>query len=249
MVIILVLIGFCIGSFLSVIVSRLDRRDGILLGHSECPKCSRQLRWYDLIPIVSYLILKGHCRYCGRKISSLYPLVEFLTALFFLLLYMVNPSQMLYLVIFNLVIISILLSLAFFDYLYFIIPDKIILPAGAGVLIFDFFVRKSEFPSYLLTALVLSGFFAILYLMSRGRWVGLGDVKLLLLIGLVLGYPLALISLTLSIWIAAIVGLSLVTVGRATRKTALPFGAFLSIVTILIIIYQNEIQRITNQIF
>ena len=88
-----------------------------------------------------------------------------------------------------------------------------------------------------------------MYLSSKGRWVGLGDAKLLFLIGLVLGYPLGFLALMLSVWIAALVGIGLMLSGRATRKTALPFGSFLAGVSILIIIFQHEIQKITNQFF
>ena len=95
----------------------------------------------------------------------------------------------------------------------------------------------------------MSGIFAIMYLSSKGKWVGLGDAKLLFLIGLVLGYPLGFFALMLSVWIAALFGIGLIMLGKASRKTALPFGSFLAGVSIFIIIFQNELQKIAVRFF
>ncbi len=97
--------------------------------------------------------------------------------------------------------------------------------------------------SLLLSALVLGGIFAIIHIVSSGKWAGFGDAKLLFLIGLVLGYPLGFLSMLFSIWTAAAVGIVLMLLGKADRKTALPFGSFLAGISILIIIFQHEIQK------
>ena len=139
-----------------------------------------------------------------------------------------------------LIIIS-FVALIFFDYLFFLIPEKIILPLTIIAVLFNYFFRRSEFITLLLSALIMGGIFAIIYIVSNGKWVGFGDAKLLFLIGLVLGYPLGFLSMIISVWIAALVGIVLMLSGKANRKTALPFGSFLAGVSILIIVFQNEI--------
>lgn len=219
------------------------------MGRSECPKCSKRLKWHDLFPVASYLFLKSRCRYCKEMISPIYPVVEILTALSFLGFYFIQKPESLAFSLFYLLVLASLTVLIFFDYLYFLIPDKIIFPLVPIILLFDFFFRRTQFNSLLLSALTLGGAFAIIHLVSRGQWMGLGDAKLMFLIGLVLGYPLGFIAMTLSIWSAALVGMILVASGKATRKTALPFGTFLAGVAIIIIIFQNEIQKIANPFF
>ena len=238
------LIGLCIGSFLNVVIFRLDKKGGLLTGRSECPKCLKQLKWYDLFPVLSYIFLRGKCRSCKNMISPVYPLTELITAFCFSLFYVVYKPVFETGDFFYLLIIVSFVALIFFDYLYFLIPDKIILPLIVIAVLFNYFFRRPEFMALLLSALILGGIFAILYIVSGGKWVGFGDAKLLFLIGLVLGYPLGFLSLLLSVWMAALVGIGLMALGRATRKTALPFGSFLAGVSILIIIFQNEIQKI-----
>ncbi|MDO8658700.1 MAG: prepilin peptidase [Candidatus Levybacteria bacterium] len=247
--VLILIIGLSIGSFLNVLIFRLDKRGGILTGRSECPKCGKQLKWYDLFPVVSYVFLARKCRYCKTDISFVYPLVEFLTGLSFVAIYISFTNQTLSLTmgLFYVLIISVFISIILFDYLYFLIPDKIILPTITITILFNYFFRQPEFMTLLLSALTLSGIFAIMYLVSKGEWVGLGDAKLLFLIGLVLGYPLGFLSMIFSVWIAALVGIGLMISGRANRKTALPFGSFLAGISILIIIFQNEIQKIVQQ--
>jgi len=243
------LVGLSVGSFLNVVIFRLDKKGGLLTGRSECPKCLKQLKWYDLFPVLSYVFLRGRCRNCKDKISSVYPLTELVTA-FCLSLFYLSPKQGLGAVdiYYSLIIVS-FVALIFFDYLYFLIPDKIILPLTIVAILFNYFFRRPEFTTLLLSALILAGIFAIIYVASSGKWLGFGDVKLLFLIGLVLGYPLGFVSLVLSVWLAALVGIGLMMSGKANRKTALPFGSFLAGVSILIIIFQNEIQKITRYFF
>lgn len=238
------LIGLCIGSFLNVIIFRLNKKAGAFTGRSECPKCGKQLKWYDLFPVLSYIFLRRRCRNCKSKISFVYPLTELLTAFFILLFYVFYKPVFGVADFFYLLIIVSFVVLIFFDYLYLLLPDKIILPLIILTILFNYLFRRSEFTSLLLSALVLGGIFAIIHIVSNGKWVGLGDAKLLFLIGLVFGYVLGLWVLMLSVWIAALVGIGLIILGKANRKTALPFGSFLAGVSILIIIFQNEVQKL-----
>lgn len=237
------LIGLSLGSFLSVVIIRLSKQEkGIVSGRSRCPNCNHQLAWYDLIPLLSYLLVRGSCRYCNKKISIVYPVIELSTAValvlyFYHLNYTFNfstVSQVIFLLIF--------ISIIFSDFLYFIIPDEIIIPAIGLALLYGIFFKRGELPSLLITGLVLGGIFAIIFIVSHGKWVGFGDVKLLMLIGLLFGYPLGFLVLLISIWLGALWGIGLMVLKRATMKTALPFGIFLSIVSIIFIILKNEIQ-------
>ena len=205
--------------------------------------------WYDLVPVLSYIFLKGKCRNCKNKISPVYPLVELVTAFCISLFYLFYKPVFGVGDFYYLLIIVSFVALIFFDYLYLLLPDKIILPLIVIAILFNYFFRRPEFAALLLSALVLGGIFAIIHLVSSGEWVWVGDAKLLFLVGLVLGYPLGFLAMILSVWTAALVGIGLMLSGRANRKTALPFGSFLAGVSILIIIFQNEIQKITNQFF
>jgi len=242
---IILIIGLSVGSFLNVVIFRLDKRGGILTGRSECRSCKNVLKWYDLIPIFSFLILWGRCRYCKKNISRIYPFVEIITAISFWAYFYFRGFTAGS--IYDLVLISALIVLMFFDLLYFIIPDKIIFPLIVLALVYNF--RMPDFENHLSTALILAAIFAIMHMVSRGHWMGLGDAKLVFLIGVVFGYPLGILSVLLSVWTAALIGMGLVVARKATLKTALPLGTFLASSSIIFIIFQNELQKIFRIFF
>ena len=217
------LVGLSVGSFINVPLFRFSEKEGVATGRSKCISCKEQLNWYDLFPVLSYLILKTRCRNCNEKISPLYPIIELATAFSFLFFYLNNSSGSIILILFYLALIAIFVALTFFDLLYFTLPDKIILVSTMVVLAFYLITKQVNFLNFILSGLTLGCFFAIINLVSKGRWVGLGDAKLLFLIGLTLGYPLSFV--------------------------VLPFGSFLSIISILVIIFKNELQKFTAQFF
>ena len=141
--------------------------------------------------------------------------------------------------LYGLVLVFLFLVLFFFDYRYYIIPDKILIVIAVFTLVYSKLFTPESIPNLLITGLVAASFFAIIYLVSKGRWMGFGDVKLAFVIGLVLGYPRALVSILLSIWAGALWGIGLMLLGKATIKSALPFGSFMAVVTILLIIFKN----------
>ena len=247
------LFGLSVGSFLNVVICRLETKEPIISGRSHCPKCRTVLKWFDLIPLASFLIQKGKCRYCGKKISWQYPAVETTTGLLFLLIFNFQFSIFKQFSIFNfqtiyyLIIVSFLIIIFVYDLKHYLIPDKIVYPAIiiAGIFNFQFsiFNQFSIFKFSILSALGASLFFLSLVLISKGKWMGLGDVKLAGLMGLVLGWPNILFGLFLAFLSGALVGIGLIIVGKKTIKSQIPFGPFLAGSTILIIIFG---QYLTN---
>jgi len=231
-------LGLCFGSFLSVIVFRLDQKGGILVGRSECPQCLTRLEWYDLIPLFSFFYLGGKCRYCKTKIPKIYVAMELVVAGSFVAYTFFNgflsPSSF-----YELTIIFILLALAFSDYIFYILPDKLIITGLLVTLIYFFSTGLEMIVGPLLTGLSLGSFFAILYVISQGKWLGFGDAKLAFLIGFVLGYPLGVWAVIVSIWVGALWGIGLILASRANLKTALPFGTFMAGIAVIFIILQK----------
>lgn len=216
-----------------------------MTGRSQCRFCHHQLAWYDLVPVFSFVALRGHCRYCKTPIHLRYPIVEISMALtltsFF---WFTNPSFGLDSTI-QIFALLILVSLFFFDLFYLILPDVLIFPAIAVYAIYDLLKMGDSFP-YFMTALLIAGFFAILYGVSGGKKLGFGDVKLTILLGLMLGYPLGFVATIGGVWLAAIFSLSLLLLGRAKRTDPIPLGSFLVFSTIICIIFYNEILPITT---
>ena len=175
------LLGLCFGSFLNVVIYRMPRGESIVTGRSHCTLCGHVIAWYDLIPLVSYLMLGGKCRHCKAAISRRYPLVECLTAGLFLALYLHfgwHPILLKYLFL-----AALLVAVSFIDLEHFIIPNRLVL---AGVIFgigFGFFIHDISLWSALLGAVSTAGFLLLVALISRGG-MGLGDVKLAVVTGL-----------------------------------------------------------------
>ncbi len=241
--------GLAVGSFLNVVICRLRTKEKILLSRSRCPQCGVVLKWYELIPVFSFLIQKGKCCYCHKKISWQYPLVEISTGLLFLLI--VNKFGLGLPITYYLLLITCFLIIIFvYDLKHYIIPDRIVFPA-IGIALVNLGVRLPLWESYsqiysqiynsFLSAILASGFFLSLVLISRGKWMGLGDVKLTFLMGLILGWPNILLALFLSFLSGAIIGIFLIVFGQKGLKSQIPFGPFLSGATLLVLLYGNLI--------
>lgn len=227
--------GLVYGSFLNVIILRFDDWQSIVRGRSQCPNCQAQLRWYDLIPIVSYLTLKGRCRYCSRPISWQYPLVELATGLLLAGGYWLIFShgaislvwQVAAFISFTLALGS-LVAMFVHDLKEMMIPDFFayifLLFAGLFSLIY---YQNPLFSIY--GALI--GFLPIAALVypSRGKWMGEGDLKLAAGLGLLAGYPHAIVFIALAFLIGGLYGAILLLTRQAKFGTAVPFGPFLII--------------------
>jgi len=217
-------VGVCFGSFVNCVVYRLNHNLSPLRGRSICPKCKHQLAWSDNIPLLSFALLKGKCRYCHSPISWQYPIVELTAGTLALLIF--NLQFPIYKLIFNLLIMYCLLAIFVSDLRYMTIPDKVVYPAIFLSLLYSlFFIRDSVF---LISGLGTAGFFYFLVLVTKGRGMGLGDVKLAGLMGLILGWPKIAVALFLAFLTGAVVGVILILLGKKRFGEHIPFGPFLA---------------------
>jgi len=243
--------GLAVGSFLNCIIYRLKVDKSFLEGRSYCPKCEHILGWKDLIPIFSFLILKGKCRYCHERISWQYPLVEIATGLLFLLIFNFQFSifnfQSLLVTSYWLLVACFLIIIFVYDFKHYLIPDKIIYPAITIAFLYNIFysyfiLHTSDFIFHtLFAALGAAAFFLLIVLFSKGKWMGIGDVKLAFFMGLFLGFPNILIALFLAFLVGAIIGLGLIALGKKTLKSEVPFGPFLVIGTFIALFWGDKL--------
>lgn len=237
------ILGTLVGSFLNVVVIRSETRESIFKGRSSCPYCKKKLNWFELIPILSFLIQKGKCKGCKKRISIQYPLVEFFTGLIFVLIAAYGLDFTLYglINIVFLIIFSCFLIIIFtYDLKHYLVPDKIIYPAIVITLIYDIYISLmvgdwSLLSSSIIAALIAAGFFLFLILISKGKWMGMGDLKIGILIGLFFGLPQFFIVLFLAFLIGAIVSIILLVLKKKTLKSEIPFGPFLSGATFIVL--------------
>lgn len=250
MVIIFLLFGLIIGSFINAVVYRLNAVES-LMERSHCPHCKKTVRWFDNLPLLSFILLSAKCRDCGEKISWQYPVVEALTGIVFALIgnYFFNPfdAYSFALTAYYLVIFSILMIIFVYDFKYMEIP-MLILWIGVGVSLAYFVysdwqtfssaasVLELKTISGLVGGLVASGFFWSLAAYSKETWMGYGDVYLGILVGLVVGWPNVVVALMLSFTIGALISVGLIAVSKKTMKSQVPFAPFLITGTFLVII-------------
>jgi prepilin signal peptidase PulO-like enzyme (type II secretory pathway) len=224
--ILIFIIGLALGSFVNALVYRLYQGQPIILSRSGCPHCRHKLASKDLVPLFSFIILGGRCRYCKKKISFQYPLTELATAIVFVLVYWVLRPDIA--AIAGSWIIAIFLVIIFlYDLKYYLILDRIALSAIVFALGFNLWCGVS-FWNLLLAMIAGGGFFLVLYLISRGRWIGGGDLRLGVFAGAILGWPGVMLSIFLGYIFGALVATPLLLTGKKSFGSKLPFGTFLS---------------------
>ncbi len=247
------ILGAIIGSFLNVVILRMNTGRG-LNGRSGCLSCNKQLHWHELIPVVSFFALKTRCAGCKSKVSWQYPLVEISTALIFFGVFLKQlpiienvPVLGIIQLIFYLIIWSILVVIFVYDLRHTIIPNSLVYVFSSLAFVltlitipYDFWLK---FPYYFD---VFAGFiffipFFLLWFFSGGRWIGLGDGKLAIGIGFLLGFVSGLSAIILAFWIGAIYAILLMLVSRLnikghniTIKSEIPFAPFLIIGTLIL---------------
>ncbi|HVZ11082.1 MAG TPA: prepilin peptidase [Candidatus Paceibacterota bacterium] len=218
--------GAIYGSFLNALLWRLPTGRS-MNGRSECPNCHHTLGWLDLFPIASYAFLGGRCRYCRHSINPRYLYIELAAGLLGTgIVFFHIPGTPVFLAL-QIIVAFALLALTVFDLLYMILPDAIILPTVLIISAYHILYTPAV-AEFFLTGLLIGSFFAILHLVSRGTWIGFGDAKLGFLIGLMFGYPLGVLVVIGGIWIGAAWALALLAARKASMKTSLPLGTFLT---------------------
>ncbi|NTW22352.1 prepilin peptidase [Candidatus Falkowbacteria bacterium] len=239
--------GLIIGSFLNCLIWRLHK-DETVLGRSYCPHCRHQLAWYDNVPILSYVALKGKCRYCGKSISWQYPAVELVTGLLFLGSFIFNLQAAPALdqlfavrVLRDWLVVSVMVIIFIYDLRWYLILDKVTFPAMAAVAIFNLVAEFGaggsgqvlSWRNWVISGIIGGSFFLLQFIATKGRGIGGGDLRLGLLMGLILGWQGLIVAFFAAYFSGSIVGLSLIAAGKKQWGSKLPFGVFLAPATIV----------------
>lgn len=268
---IIFILGSAIGSFISVVIYRLQaKKKGIINGHSMCPACKKKLKWRHLVPIFSWIFLRGKCAYCNKRISVHYFLLEILTGALFLVSFLhwnflvstpsiINPEFLNYSIdltilatlSFYLVEFSFLIAIFFFDLMHKEIPDQLSIPAIfiaiAGIISLSPIMQTGV--DMLIGGGIIFLFFFLQYIISKGTWIGGGDLRLGALMGILLswttgsfsGWLVGILGLVIAYLIGGLVSVILIIAKKLHHKSTIPFGPFLVIGAITAIFFGQEI--------
>lgn len=273
MILIFFAAGLIVGSFLGAANWRLKTAEDIVWKRSHCPKCGHGIRWYDNVPLLSFIVLHGRCRDCRKYISWEYPLIELMTGILFAGVAarffgasflgitgiaagafsrnaVVDMSFLLFAVCY-------LVLIFWHDYDYMLIPDAVVYPAMIVTIFYQVYkyVQSplgftnvgSPLTGSLVAAFGAALFFAALIWMSKGKWIGGGDVKLGFLAGLIVGWPKILFVFFLTYFIGAVVSLALIVLKRKTWKSRIPFAPFVVTAVLIILFFSGQIQFWANR--
>jgi leader peptidase (prepilin peptidase)/N-methyltransferase len=240
------ILGAAIGSFLNVCIFRMPAETSIIKPGSRCPHCLKPLHFYDNIPLISFIILRGKCRDCGGKISWRYPLVELLTAVLAVILFLKFGLTLNFFVFF--IFVSVLIVITFIDLDHQIIPDVLTLPGIPLFFLAAVFLVRIPWREALLGLLIGGGVLlaiALVYeLIAKREGMGGGDIKLLAMIGGFLGWKSLLFILLFSSLFGAIVGFTLIIIKKQDMKYAVPFGPFLAAAVVAYIFWGEGFTRL-----
>ena len=238
----LIALGLAVGSFLTVCIHRLPRGESVVTPRSHCPACGRPLAWRDNVPLVGYLLRRGRCRACSAPISALYPAVELITPLLFLVLYRdlgwqpLLPARM--------VFACAMLVLGVVDLRHRILPNVITLPGTVLGLLLSVGLEPGPVDA-LAGAAVGAGILLVVagvyYRVRRVEGLGMGDVKMLAMIGAFLGWQAALLTLLMASLAGSLAGLAVVAAGRGDARYPLPLGSFLALAAFAATIVGDEL--------
>lgn len=255
---IIFVLGAVVGSFLNVVILRLKSGEKISGWRSHCPHCRHDLSPWDMIPIISFFLRRGQCRYCRKNISWQYPLVELAATLLFVCFFWINLArfncintwaclfpladnwQLIAALIRDWVFASVLLVIFVYDLRWYLILDRVTVPAMIFAVLANLIIGYS-WVGLAVGALIGGGFFWLQYVISSGKWIGGGDLRLGALIGLMVGWPNVLAALFIAYLIGAVFALYLVAGGKKKMKSPLPFGTFLAIATVIVMIWGEVI--------
>lgn len=241
---ILLVTGASLGSFLGVIIERLPTGKDFFHSRSICTSCRRTLAPLDLIPIISFVAFRGKCRICHAKIPLRLLFLEVLSGFILVALSVMFllTTQNVPLFVFSLIVTFALLVILFIDIDHMIIPDEILVVLGITTLLYLIIFNRGVLIEHIISGLIAFGVFLLLFLVTRGRGIGFGDVKFAAIIGLICGYPGTILAFYIAFVVGAVVALLLiVTKKKKIRGDTIPFGPFLVIGTILAFFFADTI--------
>jgi leader peptidase (prepilin peptidase)/N-methyltransferase len=245
------LFGSIIGSFLNVLTMRLPEEETIQ-GHSHCNNCHHQLRPWDLVPLFSYILLRGKCRYCKKPFSRRYLYMEVITGLLFALCFarLFPGTTYEFFLLFKYFIISAILLVVFMiDFEHSLILDNVVIFSAITLFFYNFGLDWFGHVSWInsltlngsIAALGLFLFFGALHHFSKGRWMGFGDVKFSFVLGLITVFPVIIVNIFLSFLIGSVVGIILLIGRTKNLRSEIPFGTFLAVSTMICLLYGPEL--------
>ena len=254
---IIFILGLAFGSFLNCLVYRLACRKTVL-GRSFCPKCKKKIAWFDNIPLISFILLRGKGRKCKQKISFQYPLVELIMGLLFILpvwrfylttgnFLFLNDSSFYLLLVRDWIIYFTLVFTFVYDLKYLKIEDIVLLPTTGLIFLLSLFIRSDlsvllTVGQMLLAVLIGIGFFGLQYLLTKGKGIGLGDLRIGVFMGVALGNWVNIcLALVISYIIGALISLFLIAFKKKQIKSQVPLGPFLVIGTFIILMFGQQI--------
>lgn len=230
LVVLLFILGAAFGSFLNVVADRSVKGLSIL-GRSSCDFCKRKLTSLDLIPVLGFFLLGGRCRYCRRRLSWQYPIVEMITGFLFVLVFLfltISNQFNLMSIVYYLILVCVMVVVGIIDYKFYLIPTSFIFAASLLSLFYNYSALGSlGFIDHVIGAFAAAIFFGIIVLVTLGRGMGEGDIFLGFLIGLVLGVKMAIVAIFLAFFIGALVSIVLLMLRKKRLGEAVPFGPFL----------------------
>ncbi|MDX1607612.1 MAG: prepilin peptidase [Candidatus Spechtbacterales bacterium] len=256
--------GLIVGSFLNAVIYRLYLSESAFRGRSHCPYCNKTLKWYELVPVFSFIVQRGRCRSCAHVISWQYPLVELATGGLFIFLISNSQFQIFneflpaqtFKLLFMAFIGSGLIVIFAYDLKHYIIPDRVLIPLISATLlaeifgiwdlnfIWNFELGIFHFGNVFngLALGVLSALpFAAIHFISKGRAMGFGDVKLSFFMGILLGYPAVIVAMFIAFVLGAIIGIGLMVAGKKSLQSKVPFGPFLILGVFLALFWSEEL--------
>lgn len=247
--IVLFIFGITLGSFYNVVGYRIPKGESIIYPSSHCTNCNHKLKWYELIPVFSFLFLRGKCSKCHQKISWFYTIFEFLTGILFVISYIIFKNNILDLLV-VLTFISMIIIIFVSDYHYLIIPDSVLI--FFGIVLFIELIIKNGFNGVYMPLINGLISFASMYLIKllgdflfKRESMGGGDIKLMFVIGMVIGFPKALFS----IFVGSLIGLPLALIVLLKNKDhIIPFGPLLGIGSLIILFTQFDVMQFLNSL-
>jgi len=244
-VILFEILGLFVGSFLNVLILRLKSGEQFITGRSYCPNCRAVLKTFDLIPVVSFILLHGKCRSCRSAISWQYPTVELVTAFAFVSVFLLHAPLSLGIVsnvLFfrDIVFVCGAIVLFVLDYRWYIVPDQVTVFLTIFLFVLNVFLGF-KLSILFLGVLVGAGFYFCLFALSKGRWVGAGDIYIGAVLGAMFGWPMILAVLYVAYLIGGVSATFLLVTGKKNKGGVLPMGTFLFIGALFVLFFQNKV--------